>query len=366
MNISNFNQSVETSSSPQTTSQPPSGLTTFTQVTYSVLASIALVGNTLVILVFIQDRKLLRKSYNILILSLAVADVLTAISLITNPAFVLGDAFPYPTNPILGDIFCRVIWSRTFLFQLVVFSGYICLALVTERWYAVMRPLKYSETFNKKRTLIYIFTVWLWSLVLCCSTFFEVQYVSSSPSMPCKWVMVWKQQRALVGSIQVFFKMVLPSFTMLILFIHMTYKAGQSTVVSAESKTKLRGKMTRMIGAACLLQIICFAPNQTNYALALAGITRLDSRLHHILSLLVFVNSCLNPFIYGLSNKNYRHGYQKIFVFLFCCGKFSRGSNEVAPSAYENGSTAHKDAQENFEITNVVFSERDNEQPKPA
>lgn len=133
MNISNFNQSVETSSSPQTTSQPPPGLTTFTQVSYSVLASIALVGNTLVILVFIQDRKLLRKSYNILILSLAVADVLTAISLITNPAFVLGDAFPYPTNPILGDIFCRVIWSRTFLFQLVVFSGYICLALVTER-----------------------------------------------------------------------------------------------------------------------------------------------------------------------------------------------------------------------------------------
>ncbi|KAM7444989.1 hypothetical protein ABFA07_006519 [Porites harrisoni] len=173
MNISNFNQSVETSSSPQTTSQPPPGLTTFTQVTYSVLASIALVGNTLVIVVFIQDRKLLRKSYNILILSLAVADVLTAISLITNPAFVLGDAFPYPTNPILGDIFCRVIWSRTFLFQLVVFSGYICLALVTERWYAVMRPLKYSETFNKKRTLIYIFMVWLWSLVLCCSTFFR-------------------------------------------------------------------------------------------------------------------------------------------------------------------------------------------------
>ena len=97
---------------------------------------------TLVILFSIQDRKLLKKSYNILILSLAVADILTAINLISNPAFVLGDAFPYPSNPILSDIFCRVIWSPMLLFQLLVFSAYICLGLVTERWYAVIRQFK--------------------------------------------------------------------------------------------------------------------------------------------------------------------------------------------------------------------------------
>ena len=142
---------------------------------------------TLVILFSIQDRKLLRISYNILILSLAVADILTAINLISNPAFVLGDAFPYPSNPILSDIFCRVIWSRMLLFQLLVFSAYICLGLVTERWYAVIRQFKYSNTFNKKRTFIYIFAVGLLSLVLCCSTFFEAQYVSSSPTGPCIW-----------------------------------------------------------------------------------------------------------------------------------------------------------------------------------
>ena len=81
---------------------------------------------TLVILFSIQDRKLLRISYNILILSLAVADILTAINLITNPAFVLGDEFPYPSNPILSDNFCRVIWSRMLLFQLLeILSVYL-------------------------------------------------------------------------------------------------------------------------------------------------------------------------------------------------------------------------------------------------
>lgn len=78
-------------------------------------------------LLFVRERRLLEKSYNVLILTLAIADVMTAILLITNPSFVVGDAFPYPTNPVLGEIFCRVIWSRVFLFQLVFFSIYITL-----------------------------------------------------------------------------------------------------------------------------------------------------------------------------------------------------------------------------------------------
>ena len=337
MNISNSSTAVPNQLLP--------GITTFTRATYSILATIALVGNTLVILVFIWDKKLLKKSYNMLILFLAISDVLTAIMLITNPAFVLGDAFPYPTNHVLGDIFCRVIWSRVFLFQLVVFSAYICMALATERWYAVIKPHKYSETFNQKRTLVYIFLVWLWSVILCGTSLFEVAYVSSNPpNLRCKWQLHWGRQpvRGIVGIIQVFLKMVLPSVTMLFLFIHMVYKASNSTIASVESRTKMRGKMTRMVGAACIMLIVCFAPNQINYALAMAGKTRLDTKLHHVLSLLVFVNSCLNPFIYGLSNKNYRRGYLKI-LFLVCPkGRWSR--SRVADGSVLTGRENVQDA----------------------
>ena len=313
MNISNSSTAVPNQPSPP-------GITTFTRTTYSILATLAMIGNTLVIIVFVWDKKLLKKSYNMLILSLALSDVLTAIMLITNPAFVLGDAFPYPTNHVLGDIFCRVIWSRAFLFQLVVFSAYICMALATERWYAIIKPYKYNETFNQKRTLVYIFLVWLWSTILCGTSLFEVAYVSSNPlNLRCKWQLYWGKQpiRGIVGIIQVLLKMVLPSLIMLSLFIHMVYKVSKSTIASADSRAKMRGKMTRMVGAACIMLIVCFAPSQTNYAMAMAGKTRLDTKLHHGLSLLVFVNSCLNPLIYGLSNKNYRQGYLKI-LFLVC------------------------------------------------
>ena len=330
MNVSRNISRVTASPSQSPTSQG-TGITSFTKTTYLVLAVVAFIGNLLVILVFIRDRKLLKKSYNMLILSLAVSDVITAILLVTNPAFVLGDSFPYPSVHTLSDMFCRLIWNRMFLFQLVVFSAYICLALTTERWYAVIKPLRYNEAFSTKKTLIYIFFAWLWSLILCGTSIFEVDYVPSNPpNRRCQWKIIWggNTARAAVGIVQVLLKMVFPSLAMLLLFVHMVYRTSRSAVASEESKAKMRGKMTRMVGAACAMLIICFAPNQINYSLALAGKTRLDSKLHHILSLLVFVNSCINPFIYGLSNKNYRKGYEKILLSM--CPRVFRRQNKVA------------------------------------
>ena len=82
----------------ETTNKGGVGITPFTRITYSVLASVAFIGNMLVILVIAHDKKQLKKSYNMLLLSLAIANILTAINLMTSPAFVLGEAFPYPTK----------------------------------------------------------------------------------------------------------------------------------------------------------------------------------------------------------------------------------------------------------------------------
>ena len=76
-NSTNLTSSFATNSD---ISAAPPGITIYTQVAYSLVASVAFIGNMpLVISFFWQDPKLLKKSYNILILSLAIADVLTAI-----------------------------------------------------------------------------------------------------------------------------------------------------------------------------------------------------------------------------------------------------------------------------------------------
>ena len=84
-----------------------------------------------------------------------------------------------------------------------------------------------------------------------------------------------------------------------------------------QREAKMRGKITRMIAATCTMLIIFLAPSQINFALATTGNSRLDTKVHHVLSLLVFINSCVNPFIYGLSNKSYQHGFRR-FLCPFC------------------------------------------------
>ena len=98
----------------------------------------------------------------------------------------------------------------------VYFSSSWLFARHTSAWrwqssglYAVIKPFRYGGIFNKKRTLAYIFSAWMWSLILCGSIFFEVLYVpSNAPSHRCEWQFLWGKQplRAIVGIIPSFVK----------------------------------------------------------------------------------------------------------------------------------------------------------------
>lgn len=65
-----------------------------------------MIGNILVIFVFVENKKFLRKLYNILILFLVVFDVMIVLFFIINLVFVFGNVFFYFINYVIGDIFC--------------------------------------------------------------------------------------------------------------------------------------------------------------------------------------------------------------------------------------------------------------------
>lgn len=130
---------------------------------YIVLSSVALFGNTLVILVFVFDRRLLKKSYNILILSLVVSDVLSAVIVIMTH---VANHYFLPSNPVYGAIFCKIIATFFFPWQFLFFSVYICLLLSVERWIAIVKPHKYSSIFRRKNVAGCILASWVTTNVL--------------------------------------------------------------------------------------------------------------------------------------------------------------------------------------------------------
>lgn len=305
-----------------------SNINTVTRASNIIISVLAICGNMLTLLIFARERKLLKKPYNILILTLSISDVLTAINVITNPAYVLGDAFPYPTNPIITEIVCRLIWSRAIIFHLVFFSVYITLVLAAERWYAVVKPHSYKDVFSRQRVLGYIAFSWAWSALLMAKHIKGTVYVPSSQQI-CQFAQkeVGSMSTMLWNAIQIFLKMLLPCITVICLYIHMIVKTNNSPFASAESKSKLRGKVTRMVGASSFILIAFFVPNQVFYFLRAAGKVKFDTWLHHFFSLLTFMTLCVNPIVYGMSNKNYQQRYRRLLFAL--CPRSLRNSNRV-------------------------------------
>ena len=86
-----------------------------------------------------------------------------------------------------------------------------------------------------------------------------------------------------------------------------------------------------MIGASSLMLIICVIPNQIFLVLAQAGKAEINSAPYHIASALTFANSCVNPFVYGLSNPNYRQRYRQIQLCM--CPKVRLWEGRVDPAS---------------------------------
>ena len=103
------------------------------------------------------------------------------------------------------------------------------------------------------------------------------------------------------------FKVVIPCLAIIGLYIHMTLKTIHSPTTSAGSKAKLKAKLTRLVTAASCTLIALYLPNQIVFP------------LHKFTSFLAVLTTCVNPFIYGLSNKNYQQRYWRILSAICPC-----------------------------------------------
>ncbi|XP_068756910.1 somatostatin receptor type 5-like [Montipora capricornis] len=291
-----------------------------TQISFGIICVMAIFGNTLTIVMFVMERQLLKKSYNVLIMFLAISDVLTAVNIIINPFFILGDAFPYPQNAILGEIFCRFIYNRLLLFQLIYFSVYITLVLTTERCrFAVVRPHQYNHAFSRKRVLGYITLSWVLSFLFMLKGAIDFSFNPSGDNSCSKIDSGGSSFNNAWYSAQEVLKMVIPCLAMIGLYIHMTLKTIYSPTASVESKARLKAKFTRMVTVASCTLIALYLPNQIVLLLIIRRKKELGEPLQTFTTFLTFMTTCLNPFIYGLSNKNYQQRYWRILSTIFPC-----------------------------------------------
>lgn len=99
-------------------------------------------------------------------------------------------------------------------------------------------------------------------------------------------------------------------------FLHLWLISKQSAIHTTR-KYRARSLIhpLRMSAMTALFLGICWLPNQCYFLLSKFDVTRLDTPMHHVTVVISMFNSCMNPWIYGATNKKYRNEFKKILCF---------------------------------------------------
>lgn len=312
------------------------GPTTLSSIAFSIAGSVALVGNFFVVYLFKRRPQWLSKSHNRCILNLAITDILTAFSLFLIPKFIFSNGFyqVQSQNYLARELYCRIIWSHFIPFSLGVTSLYTCLVLSLERWLAVTKSLFYKNRFKPKHMNALIMASWVAGLATEFPITLGAGGVYDDPPVICHWTI--KDNAKSKGVMLVLFlgQSLVPFFLIFAAYldifrtikVSIRFEASAGTV-NFNSLKRLK-KVTQMTAIASFVLASCWLPSQLYFMVT--TYSNIPTGFEHnvsMLNVLVFCNSCLNPFVYVFSNSAYRKAFKEIFNGFSI---FKRGSRDAS------------------------------------
>ena len=254
---------------------------------------------------------------------------LLGIFLVATPGYVISkSSYPVPGG-IGGEIFCRLLDNRYLLFGMGKVSILLVACLAIERWYCVLKPTQYRQQFSRKRIIIYVFVSFITTCILSMNKFFENSLAGNiCASKKAPYGIYGTRAFVVAYSFAAFY---IPCFVTWLTFCHITLHFPSSPGDNNESASKKRRQraLLRMCALTAIALTVCGFPTQTFYILYPFGITKLGSPLHKGFNVLALFNSCMNPLIYWITNKEYRKEFKK----LWGCKKGSEISPELTQAS---------------------------------
>lgn len=294
----------------------------FLRVCISVIVVFTIIGSLMVCLVNMKNKDMLKSPYNVNLFHLAITDFLVSTAILLTPGFIFREI---PSQALGGEIFCRIISSHFLTFTTATSSIYITVALATERWYAVSRPLEYRAKFHKKRLSCEIFTIWVLSLLANSLLPLEVKYNPDKNSAlerceVAKIPFVDAPIHKLLGIIQFAFKFVIPFTMNCNLYLRVLAETRKSRVLSHGIGSRhMRHNISRMAAVSTLVLAFSWLPSQVFHVCYTFDLMQLNTHAHFLTIAIALINPCLNPFIFAFHSAQYRRGFRNLF-----CGGYPK------------------------------------------
>ena len=291
------------------------GLATHYPADISHSCIVGILGNSLVIHVYLHTSGKFTKSVtNTFIAALAAADLVTSICLIPVPTLSR-----IPEN-VAGHIYCKIIYSHFVMWVSIMASVFSLTTLAIERYVAITRPIRYKKLFTVKMTRLIIVMIWTSSFVF--NTW--ILYCNHVHNTLCVIDFGSAAFQMFIGVSAFIVKYLVPIIAMLFTNIrsirvlkarsHAFTKSSQQMKNPNLALLRARQRVINMVFSVVVAFIVCWSPDQfafLGWNLGIVPFEYILGDLYRVFVVMAFANSCINPFLYALTNENFRQAIKQ-------------------------------------------------------
>ncbi|XP_026074866.1 trace amine-associated receptor 13c-like [Carassius auratus] len=265
------------------------------------LLSVWTVFLNLLVIISISHFKKLHTPTNLIILSLAVADMLVGLVMPLEALRLIEMCWYF------GDTFCGLY----LIFIAVLFSASLSnlILIAVDRYVALCHPLLYQQKITTTKTLIIICICWMWSSAYNVSFITDNRnFYPSSRTHGCYGECPFMANSAW-SMADLLLSFLLPCTVIIILYLKIFYVVHQQVKVinslmksgkcikEGSARRKSESKAALTLGIIVSVYLLCYIPY---YILSLALNTVISFKIVRFLIWIVYINSGLNPLVYAL------------------------------------------------------------------
>ena len=289
-----------------------------TTIIYIIFGLLGIVGNGLVIFVFLRMKEL-QDITNLLIVNQSLIDFTSSVLLIA--IFVV----PLPPLPKENEVLARFICGFWYT-QYPFWSSYAAtiwnlVILTLERFLAVVYPIQYRNKASVPRAMMFALIPWVYGF-LHMSYLIPMTDVEDGTCFQFMWPNNTMQPAM---GVYTFFILFLAPFSLMTFLYYKIVRVlrqgvGQSASdpTSVHQTTNLRQQARKNIVKTmlilCVCYGICWAPNNIIYLYyCLGGYVDFNGVLYYTTVWISFVNIWINPLVYTLQYRKFQHGLKVAF-----------------------------------------------------
>ncbi|CAG2208947.1 dopamine receptor 1-like [Mytilus edulis] len=286
----------------------------------SLFIILAIVGNILVCVAVFTDRRL-KHLNNLLLVSLAIADLLVAILVMTFA--VINDILD---KWIFGATFCDIWISGDIMCSTASILNLCVISL--DRYIHIRDPFRYENWMNWKKIAAMISAVWIMS---CAISFIPIHLEwhknAEDRGKPLEENVCAMELNPVYSVVSSTISFYIPCIVMLAIYIQLYCYARRHVKSIKKTQTPQFGggknsssqdhKAAVTLGIIVGVFLFCWLPFFIINLIA-AFCKCVPLILFKILTWLGYVNSCLNPIIYSIFNQEFRDAFRRILFPKSC------------------------------------------------